>query len=259
MSFLEKEIGWGTILPIAIVVLLLIFGTSLFAIVPAGHVSVADTFGQVEEREFQPGFHLKLPITAFVPMSIQTQELKEDAKVPSQEGLIVGLDTSILYKLQPDKADAVYRTLGIKYPEVVIVPQLRAAIREVTAKYEAKALYTTGREIIAQDIFVMLEPKLKERGIILENVLLRGLVIPDKVTTAIEFKLKAEQEAEQMEFVLQKEELEAERKEVEARGIEKAQSIIAESLTEPYLQWYWLQKLNENPNVVYVATEAGLP
>jgi prohibitin 1 len=239
-----------------IIVVVIIAG---IAVVPAGNVGVADTFGQVSSDEWQPGFYLKAPWTAIVPMSIKTQEIQETAEVPSKEGLIVRLDTSILFKLDSATADQVYKGIGVNYIEVVIQPQLRSIIRETTAKYEAKALYTSAREQITQDIFDQLEPRLAERGITLEKVLLRDLGIPATVTTAIESKLKAEQEADQMQFVLQKEKLEAERKTVEAEGIKSAQTIIAQSLTPEYLHWYWIQQISAQPNVMYIATEAGLP
>lgn len=248
-----------TILIGLIVAILTILAFNIIAVVPAGHVGIGDTFGSVSENEFSSGIHLKAPWMAIVPMNVKTLEVSETAEVPSQEGLIVRLDTSILVKLDPQTADQVYKTIGVNYVDVVIKPQLRSVIRETTAKYEAKALYTSAREQITQDIFEQLQPLLVERGITLEKVLLRDLGIPAEVTTAIEAKLRAEQEAEQMEFVLQKEELEADRKIVEARGIKESQEIIDKTLTDRYLQYLWVQKLNENPNVIYVATESGLP
>ena len=248
-----------SILFVCVIALMVFFMFSPIAVVPAGHVGIADTFGSVSSDEWQPGFYFKVPWTAIVPMNVKTLEVSETAEVPSREGLIVRLDTSILVKLEPETADQVYKTIGVNYVDVVIKPQLRSVIRETTAKYEAKALYTSARELITLDIFVQLRPLLAERGITLEKVLLRDLGIPAEVTTAIEAKLRAEQEAEQMEFVLQKEELEADRKIVEARGIKESQEIIDKTLTDRYLQYLWVQKLNENPNVIYVATEAGLP
>lgn len=230
-----------------------------FAIVPAGHIGVSDTFGVVDPIEKQPGFHVKVPWTMIVPMSTKTRELKETSEVPSKEGLLVGADISLLYRIQPDKASEIYKTIGYNYWDVVIVPQLRSIIREVSSQYEAKALYTQGREIITARIQEQLEPRLQERGMILESVLLRELRLPAKLTESIESKLQAEQEAEKQVFILQREKKEAERKRIEAEGIKDAQQVIAKSLTQTYLQWYWIQKLNENPNVVYVATEAGLP
>jgi regulator of protease activity HflC (stomatin/prohibitin superfamily) len=228
--------------------------------VPAGHVGILDTFGSVAPTTFAPGFHLKLPITWVEPISIKTQEIKEDTTVPSNEGLLVTLETSVLYKLSPNSAIEIYKTVGKNYQEVVVVPQIRSAIRETTASYEAKALYTSAREKIADEIFTRLKPDLEQRGIILEKVLLRDLKLPEKVTSAIEAKLEAEQQSEQMKFVLTKEELEADRKRIEAAGIKDSQEIIAESLTDSYLTWYWIQNLKEHSSVIYVPIEErGLP
>lgn len=251
-------LGLGFAVFIVLLVVALVLG-AFAQIVPAGNVGITDYFGVVGEQELSSGWHWKSPLIAIVPMTVQTQELKETSTVPSEEGLLVTLETSILYRLEPETVDKLYRTVGLDYPEVIIQPQLKSVIREVTARYEAKALYTTGREQITKDIFNALHPLLIERGIILETVLLRDLGLPTKVTEAIEAKLEAEQEAEQMLFTLQKEEIEAERKVVEAQGIKESQDIINKTLTERYLQYLWIQTLNENPNVMYIATEAGLP
>jgi len=255
------EVNFAGIFMLFLGVLLVVWvGLSAWAIVPAGHVGVADTFGQVEDVERQAGFHFKLPITAIIPMSYKTQELTENASVPSKEGLIVTLDTTLLYSINPEKASDIYKKIGTNYVDVVIRPQFRSAVREITAKYEAKSLYTEGRETISTDIYTWLAPKLQERGVVLEKVLLRELTLPAKVTTAIEVKLEAEQQAEQMEFVLQKEEQEKNRKIIEAEGIASANEIIADSLSSEYLTWYWIDNLNAHESVIYVPLgEMGMP
>jgi prohibitin 1 len=228
--------------------------------VPAGSIGVDDTFGVVSDQTRSPGISLKNPFTAVHIFSVKTQELIESSAVPSKEGLIVSLDVSIQYHMQSNMANQVYKTIGDDYINVFIVPQLRSYIREITSRYEAKALYTTGRDNVTVEIFRAFEPKLMERGIILEKVLLRDLRLPSTVTDAIEQKLKAEQEALQMQFVLQKEGFEAERKIIEAKGIATAQSIINQNLTVPYLQWYWIQNLKYHNNTIYIPIgNNGLP
>src|SRR5688572_4688116 len=111
--------------------------------IPAGHVGVLDFFGHVSSRVLPSGVHFVVPLTRVIRMSIQTQELKEAAEVPSQEGLIMDLEASLLYRLQPDKADDIYRTVGRNYASVAVEPQIRSAIREITASYDAKALYSS--------------------------------------------------------------------------------------------------------------------
>lgn len=256
---IETPIGVKLFAVLIVLIAVFFIATMFFQVVPAGAVGVTDYFGVVGERELPSGWQWKNPLLAIIPMNIKTQELKESSTVPSKEGLLVTLETSILYRLDAPRAPEVYRTIGMEYRETVIQPQLRSVIREVTARYEAKALYTSARQAITEDIFAELQPLLAERGIVLEKVLLRDLGLPAKVTDAIEAKLEAEQEAEQMLFTLQKEEIEADRKIVEAEGIKTSQDIIDATLTERYLQYLWIQTLNDNPNVMYVATEAGLP
>jgi len=249
---------WSII--IGLLILTLIWGYWLLvAIVPAGTVGVQDTFGDVADNELQSGFNFKGPFTIVKYMSIKTQEIKETASVPSKEGLIVNLEVSLLYKIDGTKANEIYKTIGSNYEEVVLTPQFRSVIREVTATYEAKALYSEGRELVELQIEEKLGSRLKERGIILEKVLLRDLGLPETVTNAIESKLEAEQEIEKQEFLVEKEKQEAARRIVEAEGISKANEIIANSLTPEYLRWYAIQRLNPNVDLIYLPADGGLP
>src|SRR3989338_1591138 len=227
--------------------------------VPAGCAGVVDFFGKVSPRPLSSGINFVNPLAKVINLSIRTHEDKETMNVPSKEGMNVALDVSVLYKLDPSKAVDVYKTVGPNYQEVILLPQYRAAARGVTVAHEAKALYTSERELLAQGIFDSLENLIGDRGIVIERVLLRAITLPSTVSAAIEQKLKAEQEAERMKFILQREQLEAERKRVEAAGIRDAQGIINESLTTQYLHYLWVSTLNQNPNVIYVATESNLP
>lgn len=192
-------------------------------------------------------------------MSARTQQETEFMNVPSKEGLNITLDISVLYRLEPTKAVEIYKTIGPAYQEIVLVPQFRSVARGTTVNYEAKALYTSEREVLSLAIYQALEKMGAEKGIFIERILLRSIQLPQTVGGAIEQKLKAEQDAERMKFVLQKETQEAERKRVEAGGIRDAQAIINQSLTSQYLHYLWINTLNENPNVIYVATEANMP
>lgn len=232
---------------------------SAIRIVPAGYVGVVDFFGHVSPRALSSGINFVNPLAKVISLSIRTQEDKETMEVPSKEGLNVALDLSVLYKLDPAKAVEVYKTIGSGYQEVILIPQYRAAARGVTVSHEAKALYTSERELLTQGIDDSLKNLIANRGVIIERVLLRAITLPTVVSGAIEQKLKAEQDAEKMKFILQKEQLEAERKRVEAGGIRDAQTIINQSLTAQYLHYLWINTLNLNPNVIYVATEANMP
>lgn len=252
----------GSIKPIIITTVAgLIVGIffSMVRVVPAGYVGIVDFFGQVSPRALNSGLNLVNPLAHVLNMSVRTQEEHEAMSIPSKEGLNVTLDISILYRLDPGHAVEVYKTVGPRYQNIVLIPQFRSVARGVTVNYEAKALYTSEREVLAQAVYEVLEKMTQERGIYIERVLLRSILLPTTVSAAIEQKLKAEQEAERMKFVLQKETQEAERKRVEAAGIRDAQTIIDQSLTTQYLHYLWINTLNQNPNVIYVATEANMP
>ncbi|MGE5280033.1 MAG: prohibitin family protein [Deltaproteobacteria bacterium] len=252
----------GSVKPVIVLAVVgLVVGLTLASVrvVPAGYVGVVDLFGRVAPKPLSAGINLVNPLAKVVLMSVRTVEDKETMNVPSKEGLTVNLDISILERLDPAKAVDIYKTVGPNYDNVILIPQFRAAARGVTVANEAKALYTSQREELAQKIHDALSDMVSDRGVIVERVLLRAIVLPPTVAQAIESKLKAEQEAERMKFVVQREEQEAERKRVEAKGIRDAQSIIDQSLTQRYLQYLWTTTLNQNPNVIYVATEANLP
>jgi prohibitin 1 len=233
-------------------------------VIPAGHVGVVDFFGNVSKTTLKPGLNFMNPLARVIRMSIKTQELKELANVPSQEGLTVSLEVSVLYHLDPEKAADVYKTVGSVYQEVLIVPQFRSVIRTVTASYEAKALYTSMREKLATNIKTDLETLLNPRGILIENTPLRNISLPQRVTDAIEEKLSAEQESQRMQFVLQKEKLEADRKRIEAQGIADYQKIVSQGLTEMLLKWKGIEATEKlanssNSKIVVIGGKDGMP
>ena len=176
----------GLVAVIAVVAGLILFiAGGPFRTVPAGNVGVKDFFGQVSSSTLSPGINIVLPLTSVVRMSVQTQEIKEVAEVPSQEGLILSLETSLLFQLDPAKAVDIYRTVGADYVGTIVEPQFRSAIREITASYEAKALYSAEREKIAGEIFTLFRQLAGERGIIVQQVLLRKIGLPPVVANAI--------------------------------------------------------------------------
>ncbi len=233
-------------------------------VVPAGHVGVKDFFGRVSDRVLQPGINLVVPGTRVVKFSVQTREIKETAAVPTSEGLIVNLDVSLLFRLRPEAAARVYTTVGRQFEQVIIDPQLRSAIRDVTAEYEAKFLYSASRELVAQNMFKHMQAAMSPRGLEAEQVLLRTVQLPPLLTTAIQEKLQAEQQAQRMRFVLDRERQEAERKRVEAQGIADFQSIVAKGISPELLKWKAIEvahELSKSPNtkIVVLGDKSGLP
>jgi prohibitin 1 len=248
-----------------VILVILFLSAGPFRTVPAGNVGVKDFFGSVSSSTLQPGISVVMPLTSVIKMSVQTQEIKETAEVPSQEGLLLSLETSLLFQVDPAKAVDIYRTVGSDYIGTIVEPQFRSAIREITASYEAKALYSAEREKIAGEIFTLFKRIAGDRGIIVQQVLLRKIGLPTVVANAIQEKLRREQEAEQMKFVLQKEQQEAERKRIEAQGVADFQRIVAQGISPQLLEWKGIEateKLATSPNskvVVIGNSKNGLP
>src|SRR5258706_12450521 len=199
--------------------------------VESGHVAVLALFGRVTGEALPEGIHLINPLKSAHEMTVRTQEIKESATVPSSEGLVMSLDTSMIYHLQAQRAADVYQTIGLDYDVKIIEPNLRAAIREATASHSANALYTGEREQVAQQIKSQLTTILGGRGIEVESILLRDIQLPASLKTSIEQKQQAEQEALAMSFRLQRERQEAERKRIEAAGIRDFQQIVAQGIS----------------------------
>lgn len=237
---------------------------STIVMVPAGHVGVQTLFGRVYPDTLSEGLHFINPLIYVVKMSVRTREVFEHAEVPSKEGLNVVLEASMLYHVQPDQAARLYQRVGPHFDSVVLVPQFRSAIRGVTVQHEAKDLYTSGRELIASQITLDLEKPLQERGLVLEKVLLRRITLPKMVEEAINDKLAAEQQAQQMQFVLAKETQEAERKRIEAKGIQDFQNIVSQGISDPLLRWKGIEATkmlaeSKNTKVIIVGGKDGLP
>jgi len=250
---------------IALAVAVLIAGANLFTVVPAGTVGVVDFLGLVSDNTLKAGVNIVNPMANVIKFSIKTQEIKETMNVPSKEGLSVQLEISLLFKLDPDNANKIYKTVGPNYSEIILMPQFRSVVRGVTARYEAKALYTASREILAGEIMGELEELVGPRGITVEAAALRQIILPPRLTQSIEEKLQAEQESQRMAFVLKKEEQEADRKRIEAKGIADFQTIVSKGISKQLLQWKGIEATEKlaastNAKVVIIGSgDDGLP
>ena len=242
------------------VVALFIALLQCFTIIPAGHTGVIDFLGYVSDNTLKPGVNIVNPMANVEKMSIKTQELKELMSVPSKEGLSVDLEISLLFKLDSEKANDIYKTVGPNYAEIILVPQFRSVVRGVTARYEAKALYTASREKLAGEILEELEKLVGPRGIIVEQAPLRQIQLPERLTKSIEEKLQAEQESQRMEFILTREKQEADRKRIEAKGIADFQEIVSKGISEQLLKWKGIEateKLANSTNTKVVIIGSG--
>jgi regulator of protease activity HflC (stomatin/prohibitin superfamily) len=253
------------LLKIAAVVLLLIILMASITSIPTGNVGVLTLFGRVTGDVLGEGIHLINPLKSVQKLSIQTQSVKESANTPSNEGLMLALDTSLLFRLDRTKAALVFQTIGENYAEKIVEPTLRAAIRASTSAHSANALYTNARELVQQQIQEELTAQLAPRGVIVEAVLLRDVQLPAMLKSSIEAKQQAEQDALRMSFILQKEKQEAERKRIEAQGIADFQKIVAQGISPQLLEWKGIEATEKlatssNSKVVIVGnTKNGLP
>ena len=232
-----------------------------FTVVPAGHTGVVDFFGVVSHRTLPAGINFVNPLARVHKYSIQTMEHKEVMQVLSREGLSIGLEISVLYRLNPDSAARVYQTVANgDYEEVILVPQFRSVCRAVTASVQASALYSTERERLGVAIQEELAKAVSPRGIEIESTPLRNVALPTQLTEAIEQKQRADQESQRMEFILTKERQEADRKRIEAQGIADFQRIVAQGISEQLLRWKGIEateKLAGSTNAKVIIVGAG--
>jgi prohibitin 1 len=253
------------ILQLAILVLVIILLMASTTSIPTGNVGVLTLFGRVTGDVLPEGIHMINPLKSVEKLSVQTQSVKESANVPSNEGLILALDTSLLFRLDKSMAANVYQTVGSDYAEKIVEPTLRAAIRASTSAHTANALYTNARELVQQQIQDELTKQLAPRGVIVENVLLRDVQLPAMLKGSIEAKQQAEQDALRMSFILQKEKQEAERKRIEAQGIADFQKIVATGISPQLLEWKGIEATEKlaasaNAKIVIIGNpKNGLP
>jgi regulator of protease activity HflC (stomatin/prohibitin superfamily) len=245
---------------VAIVVAAFIGLVQCWTIIPAGHVGVIDFFGNVSDQTLLPGVNFVNPMANVVKFDARTQELKEVMNVPSKEGLSVELEISLLYSLSFENANKIYKTVGEDYVEKILIPQFRSVVRGVTSKYEARALYTAERELLSREMETELSKLVQPRGITLEAAPLRQIILPPGLTNSIEEKLKSEQESQRMQFILQRETQEAERKRIEAQGIADFQDIVSKGISDQLLKWKGIEateKLAGSSNTKIVVIGSG--
>ena len=258
---------------IGFAVILLGFFTACIIQIDAGQVGVKKLFGKIQQDVLNSGLHFINPLMEVDKLDIKTLNYTmsgqhdegtttaDDAiRVLTSDGLEVTIDLSVLYRVIPDDAPKLLRETGANYEDKIVRPITRTRIRDNAVYYEAVALYSTKRDEFQNRIFKTIEADFKKRGLLLENLLVRNITLPQSVKAAIELKINAEQEAQKMQFVLQKERQEAERKRVEAQGISDYQRIISESLTERQLQYEQIKAMKElaaSPNAKIIMMGKG--
>lgn len=255
-------------------VVLLIVLLSVFTVIPAGNVGVVETFGRVSDSELLPGLHFKNPLAKVTVIPTRTQDYTmsvipgenelyadDSIRVLTKEGLSVDLDITVLYSVMPDRASDLYQNIGLMYSDVLVRPQIRSTIREVSSQYEAKAMYSDNRVEMREALLTALQDKLSLRGINIEEVLLRNVNLPETLAAEIEATLTAKQENETYTYKLEVEQKEADRKAIEAEGQAEAQRLLNTSLTSEYLQYKYIETVGQCNGTIYVPVDpsTGLP
>lgn len=229
-----------------------------------GEVGVKRKLGKLDDQVKYSGVHGFNPFTTtIIKVPVRTINLPLALEnVPSKEGLNITAEMAVLYRIIPEAAPKVLTTIGEKYEDVLLISIFRSAAADVCARFYAKDMYTGQREEIEKEITAEMHKILEPRGIIIENVLLKSIILPRGLAESIEQKLEAEQSAQQMDFVLQKEKKEAERKVIEAKGISDAQKIINEGLTPQLIEYKSIEafkQLSASPNTKVIVTDGKTP
>ena len=243
---------------VGVVLILLGIFSSMFKQIDAGKVGVQSLYGSVQPDVLESGLHVINPLLDITTFDIQTQNYTMSAvhnegaqegddaiRVLSNDGLEVVIDLTVLYRVIPNDAPKILKGIGENYTDKIVRPVTRTRIRDNAVYYDAVALYSTRREEFQQRIFKSIETDFKKRGLVLEQLLIRNINLPASVKTTIESKINAEQDAQKMTFVLQKEKQEAERKRVEAQGIADYQRIISTGLSDKQLQYEQIKAQKE--------------
>lgn len=260
-----------------IIVIIIGASSSMFRVIDAGQVGVKTLFGKVNNDVLYSGLNIINPIVEVTTFDVKTQNYTmsgandesvnsgDDAiKVLSADGLEVVIDLSVLFKVNPSSAPEILRTIGKDYLDKIVRPISRTAIRDNAVAYDAVALYSSKRDEFQNKISETISKSFTSRGLELEQLLVRNITLPESVKTTIESKINAEQDAQKMTFVLQKETQEAERKRVEAQGIADYQRILSTGLSDKQLQYEMIKAqkeiaLSPNAKVIIMGNAKGSP
>lgn len=265
---------FSTITRIAAIILVIIGASfSMFKVVESGEVGVKTLFGKVNNDVLYSGLNIINPMMEVTTFDVKTQnytmsgvndeggKVGDDAiRVLSADGLEVIIDLSVLFKVKPSAAPEILRTIGTDYLDKIVRPIARTAIRDNAVSYDAVALYSSKRDEFQNKIFNTINKSFIKRGLELEQLLVRNITLPASVKTTIESKINAEQDAQKMTFVLQKERQEAERKRVEAQGIADYQKILSTGLSDKQLQYETIKAQKEialSPNAKVIIMGNG--
>jgi regulator of protease activity HflC (stomatin/prohibitin superfamily) len=241
-------------------ILFIVLGISTACVkqIDAGEVGVKKLFGSIQPEVLQSGLHFVNPLLDVKTIDVKTQNYTmsgvhdegqksgDDAiKVLTSDGLEVTIDLTVLFRVVSTEAPRLLKETGEDFTDKIVRPITRTKIRDNAVYYQAVDLFGSKRDEFQQRIYKSIEDDFKKRGLLLEQLLVRNITLPNSVKASIESKINAEQDAKKMEFVLLKEKQEAERKRVEAQGIADYQRIINTGLTDQQLQYEQIKAMKE--------------
>ncbi len=246
--------------------LIIILTTSLImscSVVRQGEIGLKQKVGKLNQTIIQPGPVGYNPFTTkIIKMPIRTMNMEIATNLPSKEGLNVTAVISILYRIMPEEAPSVVENIGVGNEREVISSVFRSAAADVCSRFFAKDMHSAQRANIEKEITKQMSEILSPRGFEIEAVLMKNIALPSGLARAVEEKLEAEQNAQRMEFLLDQEKLEAQRKIIEAEGTRDAQRIISEGLTDNIIKWQSIEafrELSKSPNSKIIITNGQAP
>lgn len=201
-------------------------------------------------------------VSTYLKIPVRTTNLEVNLDIPSKEGLNIRCETSILYRVEFDNVPDVLRRVGTEYERDMISPVFRSALADVSARFMAKDMHTGQRSVIEKEVRELMMETLKDRGFVIEEVLMKRIILPQALSTAIEAKLSAEQESQRMQFVIAQERQEADRKRIEAEGVRDAQKTLSEGLTPEVLRFEAIdafRELSKSSNAKVIITNPETP
>ncbi|SDG64672.1 prohibitin family protein [Psychroflexus sediminis] len=233
------------------------------AVIRPGEVGVRQRLGKLSEKPVEEGVRFFNPLTTtFVKVLVRTNNVEQTLLLPSKEGLTIVSEVSVLYSIEKDKAPIIIKDIGKNFERDVLINTLRSSSANISAKYFAKDMHSRKRNEIENAIQDNMNAILKEKGFEIQAVLLKSINLPARLSSAIEDKLRAEQQFQEMEFIVQREIKEAERKRAEATGIRDAQAIINEGLSPMLIQYQSIEafrELSRSPNAKIIITDGKAP
>jgi len=248
---------------VGILVLLLVLWQTSTVTIKSGEAGVLYRQfggGTVTDFHFSEGFHFIAPWNSMFIYNVRNQEQLEDMEALSKNGLSISIEMSIRFRPIIEEIGTIHQTIGQNYKDVIVMPEVRSAARQVVGRYDPEELYSTKRDFIQDEIFNDVKSRLERMNIYLDAILIRGIGLPPNIKEAIEKKLNQEQESQEYEFRIQKEEKEAQRKRIEAQGIKDFQDIVSEGISDKLLRWKGIEatlELSKSANAKVVVIGQG--